>query len=90
MSQSHNAQRELGYALSSLKYWQKELRHRLRVRKPRAGTIAFAERRVKFAIHRVCFCRGALNAQECGQQWRLAHWSAFVVPTQFAGTGAGQ
>ena len=87
MSQNHNAKRELGCALSSLKYWQKELRHRLEARKPRAETIAFAERRVKFAIHRVCFCRGALRAQERRQQQRLAHWSAFVVPTQFAGAG---
>ncbi len=84
MSQNHNARRELGYALSSLKYWQRELRFRREARKPSPEVIAHVERKVRWAIHRVCFCRGALNAQERRQQWQLAHWSAFVVPTQFA------
>ncbi len=83
-----NAKRELGYALSSLKYWQRELTFRKKARKPSPEAIARVERKVRWAIHRVCFCRGALNAQESRQQWRLAHWSAFVVPTQFAGAAS--
>ena len=84
---NHSAQRELGYALSSLKYWQRELRFRQKARRPSPEAIARVERKVRWAIHRVCFARGALNAQERTRAQRLAHWSAFVVPTQFAGAG---
>jgi hypothetical protein len=84
MSQSaFNAKRELGYALASLKYWQRELTFRKKARRPRAETIAQAERRVTTAIHRVCFWRGALRAQVRRREQHLAHWRAFVVPTEF-------
>jgi len=78
-----NVKREYGYALSSLKYWQRELTFRRKARRPRAETIAQAERRVQTAIHRVCLWRGVLRGQQRRREQSLAHWSAFVVPTEF-------
>jgi hypothetical protein len=84
---SFNAKREYAYALASLKYWQRELDSRKRARKPRAETIAHAQRRVTTAIHRVYFWRGALRSQQRRCEQHLAHWRAFIVPTEFAACG---
>jgi hypothetical protein len=78
-----NIKRELQYALSSLKYWQRELRFRKIAKAPRTDTIAQAQRRVTTAISRVCFWRGVLRNQHKRQERQLAHWKAFVVPTEF-------
>ena len=83
-----NAQREYNNYLSQLKYWQRELRFRREARQPNAKTIARAERTVRSALHWVCYWRALANGprrRQARSQWQLAHWSAFVVPTQFAG-----
>jgi|HubBroStandDraft_6_1064221.scaffolds.fasta_scaffold132256_3 hypothetical protein len=81
-----NAQREYNQALNTLRYWQRELRFRRTARRPRTETISQGERRVRNAIHWVCFWRAVATGprrRQVRNDWRLAHWRAFVVPTEF-------
>jgi hypothetical protein len=86
-----NVQQEYHQALRTLKYWQRELRFRKEARCPHPQTIAQGERRVRTAIRWVCFWRAVANRprrRQVRNDWRLTHWRAFVVPTEFAGAAS--
>jgi hypothetical protein len=80
-----NPKRELAYARSSLRYWQRELHCRRTARRPNAGVIKQAEQRVLTALERVGFWQAALTSRERRRAQQLDFWRAFVVPTEFAG-----